>query len=114
MQSGDAKPISKFYENNDSYQGAGHPAYGFVEYGDKTVYLDITHAPVVKDKHNPAKIYGYKKLSKNPNPHDIENSYISPFPYSTKTVNLRNENKNWQFDKNDLVKIEKYKNKDIH
>lgn len=108
------KPIHKFYGNNNGYQGAGHPAYGFAEVDDKTFYLDITHSEYVQNKRNSKINYKYHKLTKNPNPLDSENSYISPFPYSVKTEKLKNEKKDWNFDEKDLSAIEKYKNKKIH
>lgn len=107
------KNKSEFYKNNNSYQGAGHPAYVFGEIKDNYVYLDITHSKFVENKKKPGTYYEYKRLSKNPNKEDIQNSYISPFPYRANKKFFKNK-VNWQFSDLDKTKINKFKNKKWH
>ena len=104
---------SEFYKSNNSYQGAGHPAYVFKEIKDDYVYLDITHSKFVKNKRVAGEYYEYKKLNKNPNSEDEKISYISPFPYKANKKYFKNK-VDWQFSELDKDKIERFKNKKVH
>jgi hypothetical protein len=110
-----AKPLGTFFGNNNSFQGAGHPAYVYEQNGEYSKYLDITHSQIVKNKkHTNGKFYRYAKLYENPDPNDSSTAYISPFPYITKTKNMYNEKTDWRFSEKDLARIENFKSKKVH
>lgn len=104
---------SEFYKNNDSYQGKGHPAYVFGQIKDNYIYLDMTHAKFVESVKNPGIYYRYKKLYQNPDKEDIEDSYISPFPYKANKKHFKNKVE-WKFSEKDKIRIQNFKNKKIH
>ena len=103
------KNKSEFYKNNNSYQGAGHPAYVFGEIENDFVYLDITHSKVVPNKKKGG-CYYYERLKYNPNSKDKKQAYISPFPYKANKKYFRNR-VNWQFSDLDKTKIKKFQNR---
>ena len=77
-----------------------HPAYIFLEKGNKYIYVSITHSKKVKDKM-------VIKLIKNPNPNDKRNAYY--------VVEVRQDTKDkfgkrlnqWLLDENDDEEIRK-------
>ncbi len=102
--------VNQFYENVDSYKTIGHPGFEFERSGDKSKIISITHHKK-NSLFNKSMIVEFKPLKKNPDPNDKEKSYVSPFPLTVKTKQLKHKINNWEFSSEDYPTIEKIKSK---
>jgi len=75
-----------------------HPGYVFVQIGDEMQYLGVTHAKITKGIKN-------IPLDQNPNPKDLNKSYIVPKVESDDKEKLGKPKKGWNLSAEDKKKI---------
>lgn len=101
----EGSPRNEFRKKDKS--GEGHPTHIYKKVGKTYVFIGITHSNVTRGVKN-------IKLDKNPNPNDKQDAYIKPAPERASIRDFRNKpEKDWQFAKSDLHKVEEVKKKQV-
>lgn len=90
------KPRNEF-RINDSPLAAGHPHYVFGEKNGKYKSLGLTTSPIKGVPH--------VKLSKNPEPHNTDNSYLQMRVHTAKKGYYTEPLKDWEFAKEDMAVV---------